>query len=205
LALPTALEQRETLEILRASLRQAATNALTGQILELTFAKEALERLRGAGTRATRLLGQIQPEHHDKRAADYVRRATTLYMSGFEPEAAIMCRAALDHVLRQVLAERGVLESQPENQPSLDRLLEICAKSGVLPGRRNPRAGSRKSWDATPDSALWYADQIRRAGNYAAHERASFRPPDDGLKNAFEVIRALSKVLDHLALPRAAA
>lgn len=192
-ARPTALSA-DYLRDLRKILREESKSPLIRDRVSLELAQTAIEQLKGAHERALRLVGLIHGKELSDRASSYVQRATTLYIWGFEPEAAVMCRSSLEAALSDRLAEW----IDPDGRaPNLDELLQIAGRQGVLAGYEASRANSTK-WRARRESPLWRAQRIKWAGNYAVHDRPQFRQEEHDLPDAFQTIRELSLVLREL-------
>jgi hypothetical protein len=156
----------------------------------LALADEVLRQASGAEGRLFRLLSVVRQAAVSDRAATFLKRATTLYLFGFEPEVAIMARGALEAALRERIGPKP-LRGAPDL--SLEELMEKAGETDVLPTL--VRDKSPRGWYAKSRSELWHADRIRLAGNFALHDKPGFRPPDDGIHDAYSVIRELTIVL----------
>lgn len=192
---PSALLDREQLAGLRRDLQSLSKIWLLNQLLELGLLQRVLNRATGAGERATRLLGQVQIGDLPVKAQSYLRRACELYLAGFDAEVAIMARAALEAAVRDRLVSSSAIRS--DERIDLETLLNKACGVGVLRGQQSDGRDQQRDRD-TP---FGLAHELRKAGNYAAHKSLEYKPADDGLANPFEVIRALSKVLDDLYRP----
>lgn len=183
----------ERLKKLRQALPALKDSPQIRDLVGLKLAEELLHQVADPGPRLFKLAGLVSQSALSAHAAAYMERTTRLYLFGFDPEAAVMARAVLGKALADAIT---VPVSRAGMDPTLDDLITEAASTGALPGRRASK--SRRGWTAQKDTPLWHADEVRKAGNHAAHEEPGFRPPDDGLHDAFNVIRSLSKVLEHL-------
>jgi hypothetical protein len=181
---------RNRLKELRPFLKLHADISLIRDRISLDLADHFGEQAVDADKRALRLLGLLMAGGLSGSAAGFLKRAVSLYLWGFEPETAIMCRAVLEAALVERLGIDGP-------QPSLEKLLETAGATGVLEGYHEDQR-KRRGWRADRGSALWRADRIRVSGNFAAHDSPMFRQEAGDLRNAFEVVRDLTLVLQDL-------
>jgi hypothetical protein len=178
------------LEEVMPLLRDIAANRQVKDRIAIELATEATAQLRGASARARRLVGMIRARSLSFRASGFVERATQLYIWGFEPETAIMCRAALE----AALLNRLVDTIDPDTaSPALVEMIRLAGEHGIL-DRFAPPLG-KSGWGARRGSPLWRAMRVRAAGNHAAHEQPGFQSDANASPNAFETIRDLSLVL----------
>jgi CRP-like cAMP-binding protein len=182
----------EFLRWLRELLRQKGKSPIVQDRIGLDLATDAVHQLHGATDRALKLLGIIHDQGLSGRAAEFISRATRLYIWGFEPESIIMCRAALEGALLLRLEDYYDLDGKP---PSLDTLIGMAGDLGILAGYE--RLGQDK-WRARSGTPLWRAQRIKWSGNYAAHHAPAVRQEQQDLRNAFEAVRDLSIVLAKL-------
>ena len=171
-------------------LRDIAANRQVQDRIAIELATEATAQLRGASARARRLVGIIRARSLSHRASGFIERATQLYIWGFEPEAAIMCRAALEAALLNRLVDTIDADTA---SPALVEMIRLAGERGVLDGFAPPLGKS--GWGARRGSPLWRAMRVRGAGNRAAHEHPGFQLDANASPNAFETIRDLSLVL----------
>jgi hypothetical protein len=181
---------RDRLKELRPFLKLHADISLIRDRISLDLADQFGERAVDADKRALRLLGLLMAGGLSGSAVGFLKRAVALYLWGFEPETAIMCRAVLEAALVERLGIDGP-------QPSLDKLLEIAGETGVLEGYHKDQR-RRRGWRPERNSGLWRADRIRVSGNCAAHDSPMLRQEAGDLRNAFEVVRELTLVLQDL-------
>jgi hypothetical protein len=185
------------LKQLRSIFRDLGRSTQIKDRIGLDLASEALSQLKGATERSVRLLGVLRAQRMSVKAALFIARATRLYIWGFEPETAIMCRAALEAALAERLYELYDADSEP---PSLDALITLAGEHGILEGyESNPQA--RKGWRARNGSPLWRAQRLKWSGNYAAHDEPILGAEASHLPDAFNVIREFSKVVGDLFPP----
>ena len=192
-ALPVFTEAQQ--KFLREALRDLGKSPVVRDRVALDVAYDTLRRLADAEKRVVRLVSLVHGRGLSADASVYVHRATDLYIHGFEVEAVILCRSALDAALADRCREYF---DQDEVTPTLEKLLDIAGRNEVLIGWEAVPAGSRtkRKWLARSDSALWRADQIRALGNHMIHGIPDFGAGNPTkLKDAFEVIRELSFVL----------
>lgn len=192
---------KEDLKTLRRALRAQKDIPASRDWISLRLAAGVTNRAKGATDRAFRLVGILHGKMLSDRAAAYLARVSTLYTNGWELEAGMMCRSTLEAALLERLAPYFNGDREP---PSLDKLLRLAGEHGVLDGYE--LAGrTRRGWKTTPGSMLHEADRIRRAGNYITHEMLSYPTETGALKDAFDAIRALVRVLQKLFPPAGSA
>ena len=186
------LSARDTVGVIREGLAAHSRSPIVRQLLEIQVAEALSKRLRGAGTRASEVLAQLQPEPRNRHTNEYLTRLSDLYLAGFETEVPVVARAALEHALKECLQNRGASTSG-----TLEALLLRANGAGLLPEQRKRRPGDSQL-APRPSSPLWHADRVRSAGNYVVHTLPAFRPPDDGPSSAREVLASLAVALDSL-------
>lgn len=186
---PVRLTQ-EQLRTLQTTLRSLRSNPIVRDLIGVALAREDLTRAAGAEMRFFRLVSLMRQSAVSDRAARYVDRVTSLYLFGFEPEVAVMARGALEAALRDRLGQAFVKSSLP---PTLEEMMAHAGETGVLPQLIKDR--SPRGWFPKARTALWHADRIRLAGNFALHDEPTYRPPDDGIHDAYNAIRELALVL----------
>lgn len=109
----------DRLKELRPFLKLHTDISLIRDRISLDLADHFSEQAVDADKRALRLLGLLMAGGLSGSAAGFLKRAVSLYLWGFEPETAIMCRAALE----AALIERLNIDGPP---PSLEKLLQNC-------------------------------------------------------------------------------
>lgn len=109
----------------------------------------------------------------DERVRRYLREATTCYLLGLPGAAAVLCRAALESALADVLVRRDVSLSR-----ALGRRLGLARQLGVL-----TREMAKKAYD------------IQDVGDEAIHNLTCSEPA------ARDQIRRTAEVLQHLYSP----
>lgn len=164
---------------------------ILAQLLELRIANDNVLQMRGLAHRVTRLLGQVNFEEFHPRVAAYLKSACNMYLAGYGPEVAVMCRAALEQALNERLERDGQLRVG-QRMPLEDKI-DLAEQHGVLSA-----GGGGGTRIRLRDKPVGLAHGIRKAGNHVVHDKYGFKPPDDGLAGPFEVIRALSRVLDDI-------
>jgi hypothetical protein len=195
---PSAISfTRDQLRAIRASLRTQSKSGLIKDRISLEIARQVTRQVDGASDRALKLLGLVRGQGLSVRASAFISRATKLYLWGFDPEAAIMCRAALQAALLERL--EPVLD-QDRAEPNLDALVRLAGQRGVLEGYEETDT-NRAGWRARTDTPLWRAQRLKWIGNFAAHEAPAFDPEVEGIPTGFEAIRELSAVLGFLFPP----
>ncbi|MEZ4379063.1 MAG: hypothetical protein R3B35_12345 [Gemmatimonadales bacterium] len=183
---PTVGQKKEV----RRALQDFGRIYVLSQLVELKIVAGVIESSKGASERAIRLLGQVQTDSLSRTAADYLRRACGLYLAGYGPEVAVMCRGGLEAVLTDELLASGLLTTS--QRMSLEDKIDCARDNGIL-SSSSPTRGQRLR-----DTPVGLAHEIRKAGNYVVHDQPGFKPRDDGLGDPFEAIRALSRVLDNV-------
>lgn len=185
---------QDELKTLRRALSKASSNGpqIRDQV-SLTLAKEALDQLGKSTDRALRLVSLIQGKGLSERASQYVYRAARLYVWGFEPECAIMCRSALEAALATALEAHIDMDHA---QPSLDELIKGAGQHKLLAGYEAAR--TEKGWRARRDTVLWAAQRIQRTADGAAHQFPVLGQDSDDFQDAFEVLQELTVVLNAL-------
>jgi hypothetical protein len=191
---PTFTESQQ--KDFRGFLRELSKHPVARDRIALDLASIELRRLRGSEQRVARLAGLVHGRGLTPIASQFVDRATRLFIAGFEVEAAIMCRSALEGGLFERCREDFNQDGYP---PSLDQLLEKAGRMGYLEGFE--RAANRKGWRSRTDSQLWRAEQLKRLGNHLIHESPNWSSNPTKVDDAFEAIRELSHVLEWLFPP----
>lgn len=186
----TALTEAD-LRALRPMLRDVGQSVQIRDRVSLDLALAVTKQLSGSTERALKLLGVMRGQNMSHRASVYIGRATRLYVWGFEPEAAIMCRAALEAALAERLSEHI---DQDVRAPNLKALLKLAGETGVLAGYEVIQG----RWRARRHSALWSACRLQWTGNYAAHDAPALGSEEAHLPDAFNTLREFGKVLGHL-------
>jgi hypothetical protein len=189
---PTFTESQQ--KDLRRYLRNLSKHPVARDRIALDIASDELRRLRGSELRVARLAGLVHGRGLTPTATLFIGRATRLFIAGFEVEAAIMCRSALEGALIERCREDFNQDGYP---PSLDQLLEKAGRIGYLDGFE-PAPSSRKGWRSRKDSQLWRAEQLKWLGNHLIHESPDWSTNPTTLADAFEAIRDLSIVLGWL-------
>ena len=177
------------IKTVRRMLRSHADSVIVKDCVGLKLARESLDQLTGASERCLRLLNIIQGRGISPRASEFIRRATELYVWGFEVESVIMCRSVLEAALVSRLDEELDLDEPP---PPLDELIRLAGVHTILAGY-HPLPDNK--WRARRSTPLWQAQRIKWLGNYLIHESPKFRGDPDDIPDAFSAIRELSILL----------
>jgi hypothetical protein len=191
---PKTPMKEENLKALRDLLRTIGKTTQIRDRFSLTLAADAMDQLTGSSDRCLRLLGILRAQSMSRRASLFIGRATRLFVWGFEPEATIMCRAALEAALAERLAGSYDEDGRP---PNLDGLIQLAGEKGVLEGFEWTNQAEKK-WRARTDSPLWRAQRIKWSGNYAAHDQPGFGGERIHVSDAFNAIREFSQILGYL-------
>lgn len=191
---PKTQVKEENLKPLRDLLRSIGKTTQVRDRLGLALASDAMDQLAGSSDRCLRLLGILRAQNMSPRASLFIGRATRLFVWGFEPEAAIMCRAALEAALAERVADSY---DQDAPTPNLDTLIQLAGQTGALDGfewidQEHTRGRART------DSPLWRAERLKWSGNYAVHEQPGFGSERHLVSDAFNAIREFSQVLGYL-------
>jgi hypothetical protein len=144
------------------SLRDLSSYNVSRDRCEIQLAWEATSLLGAAKTRSMELLLFLSAFTLSPRAAAYLDRATQLYIWGFDPEVAVMCRAVLEAALEERIDESELLSlGQRRGKFGFQfyQYVEAAAQKGLI----------------SPENRK-FADQIREAGNKAVHVSPGLEP-----------------------------
>ena len=186
----------EQLKWFRKVLRAETESPIIKDRIGFALARDVVTQVSGATNRAVRLLGVVQGKRLSARAFAFIRRATQLYVWGFEPECVVMCRAGLESALLERL---GDVIDPDQGEPELASLIRMAGEHGILTGYE--MVPTQSGWRARHGSPLWRAQRLRWSGNYAAHDAPELRQEHHDIVNAFEAIRELSLILRELFPP----
>jgi len=148
-----------------------------------TIAHDALDRLDDSPARAAKLLNLIQMHELNERTAAYLARVTRLYVYGFDVEALVMSRAALETALQDALPDEQLAEAgidKTGREYSLATRISAARKAGYFNRRREELAHS-----------------LRKSANQALHTAPAFL--HDRIGDAFEAIAGLAELLAALS------
>jgi hypothetical protein len=76
--------------------RSLTSHPIVRDGVEIRLAYDAIAKLAGAETRLGEILHLVQPRNLSEQALTFLSRAAQLYLWGLEPEAVVMCGAALE-------------------------------------------------------------------------------------------------------------
>lgn len=167
----------------RKLLAAIGESALVRDRLSFSIGHEALRRLHGSPERVTRLLGVLVAHQLDERTAAYLSHVSRLYVYGFEIEALVMCRAALDNALQDLLpddrmGDLGFHRSGPEF--SLASRIAAAEREGIFDRTQKTRA-----------------HQLRVAANQVLHTAPGFL--EEGIDDAFGALTVLVDLLESMS------
>lgn len=173
----------DMVELARRILQVYGKSLIVRDRWSFAVAHDAMERLEGSSTRVAELLNVILLHQFDDRTAAYLARVARLYVYGFEIEALVMCRSALEAALQDVLpdevmSEQGFVKAGPEY--TLASRIAAAERMGYFDGEKK-RA----------------AHVLRKASNEAVHTAPGFL--QDGVGSGVEAIQMLADLLDALS------
>jgi len=177
---------------LRVVLGDVSKSPVVRDYVALEVADAVLSRLNGAEERAIKLVSLVRGRGLGALASAYVKRATSLYVDGYNVEAAIFCRSALEASLGN---RCSAWYDDNEGTPDLYRLLRIAGENGVLDGWEK---WPKDRWSAKRGSQLYRADQLRRMANHLVHEVPDFNTNPTEIRDAFHAIEELCSVVGWL-------
>ena len=178
---------------LRKLLREFTEITVVRDRIALDLAEQSIVRMTGSELRVKRLAGLVRGAGLTPSASKYVKRATALYIAGFDIEAAILCRSALEAALLEACRDHY---DEDDVCPNLDALLRIAGTVGLLSGYEV--AKSRRGWRSRTNSQLWHAEQLKWLGNHLVHDDPDWETNPTQLADAFDAIRELSRVIGWL-------
>jgi hypothetical protein len=173
------------LGFVRSILAGYAETPIVRDRLAFDLVDDNLTRLEHAPARCADLLQLVLGQHLDERTASYLSRAARLYILGFEPEAVVMSRAALDVALQERLTD-AVMASHTGKQRrryALDERISAASRIGLFSSEQKEAA-----------------HRLRRAGNEAVHLAPAFLV--EGVPDALTGIRILADLLVALFHPK---
>jgi Domain of unknown function (DUF4145) len=165
----------DSLRLIREYLSDNAATPLIRDAVSFEVADDAISRGRHSGERLAKLLSLVLDHQLTGRAATYLSRATRLYLFGFEPECLVMCRAALDAALQEVVDysnSAGVRATRSDLAGRIDAACRLNLFTPEMQAR---------------------AHTLRKAGNEAVHLLPAFTV--EGIGDAMQSIAILSELL----------
>jgi len=167
------------LDFVRSMVSSYAEFHLVRDGFSFELADQSLSGLEHAPDRLRNLLGLVLSGQYDDRTAAFLARAGRLYVFGYEAEALVMCRAALDVAMQERFPD-DVMQTIPDIERkrlySLDERIFAALKQRVFTREQKAKA-----------------DRLRRAGNHAVHVAPGFLV--EGVDDALSAIRILAELL----------
>jgi len=173
----------ELVEPIRRILKAYGDSPVVRDRWSFAVAHDVLDRLDDSSARVAELLNLVQMYQLNERTAAYLARVTRLYVYGFDVEALVMCRAALEAALQDALPDEQLAEAgfkKSGREYTLATRISAAGRAGYFNRRRKELAHS-----------------LREAGNHALHTAPGFL--HDRVGDALEAISGLAELLAALS------
>lgn len=144
-------------------------------LLELHLARFVVSRLRTAPKRLKQLLKYLTTGELRPRAASYFQSVAQLYLLGFNAEAVVMARSALEAVLESRLEDHPQRVGTGQSRENLAQRIKAAGPSGI---------------GLLDEATFEDAEQLREAGNDAVHLQLGAQD-----MMALDAIKALYRIL----------
>jgi hypothetical protein len=178
--------------LLTSSIRELLGGmARTSQIrdrISFDLADDACQRMHGSADRVAQLLELVLDREHDERTASFLARAGRLYVYGFEPEVLVMCGAALDVALQEVMSDERMTDAGYAKR--------VTPRRDALDYTLNERIDAAAKLRLISYAQKQRAHKLRRARNNAVHVAPVFM--EDGISNALAAISETTELLDSI-------
>lgn len=160
-----------------ATVRDVAALPFVKPLFELHLARLGVDRLETGARRLENILDYLVEADLQPIAQQYFRSVAHLYLFGFNHEAVIVARSALDSSLQQSLEGRGLLPPAiDESQRRLKDRIDAAGRLRII-----------------SHAVVRDAHRLRVAGNHAVHENLGTQAV-----SALEAIQVLHRVLKQL-------
>lgn len=173
----------EAVAFARDLLRVYGESTMVRDRWSFSVAHDATRRLEGSPTRMAQLLNLVVAKRLNERTASYLSRVSRLYVYGFEVEALVMSRAALDTALQDVLPDErmeAIGFTRSGREYSLSSRIAAATREGMF------SQGQKKT-----------ATVLRLSANDALHDAPGFL--QEGINNALDAIEILADLLQALS------